>query len=515
MQHTTVARAFHQQTRRIAQVCRLAQIGRALRRRWTRPPCLPRLPADAASSLPPLAWLAAGSPADLPAFLSQSPLAMKYLNLLRAVDWRAFPQRTQSRTWPGPEPQSPLPYMIALLIRLDQRHQSMGELVDLLRQQPELAWLAGFAPFAAQAYSPRAAAATVPSAAQFSQMLRYLPNSWLQFLLDQTVSLLANSLPPDAAFGDVVSFDTKHILAWVKENNPKEHIAHDRFDKTRQPQGDRDCKLGCKRRSNQDRRETPTTPATPVMEGKPAEHLGSGLGEFYWGYASGVAVTKIPFWGEFVLAEHTATFDQPDVSYFLPLMQQVERRLGRKPRFGAADAAFDAFYIYDYFHQAGGFAAVPNRFGDADKLRRFTPSGVLLCPADLPMTLLGSFHNRTSRVVHERQRWACPLLHPHSTGQTCPIQHAHWHKGGCRTTIAASDGARIRHQLDRHSAEYLAIYNQRTACERIFSQAVALGIERPKLRNQRSIANLNTLLYVLLNLRAFQRLLDMQAHLAA
>ena len=28
---------------------------------------------------------------------------------------------------------------------------------------------------------------------------------------------------------------------------------------------------------------------------------------------------------------------------------------------------------------------------------------------------------------------------------------------------------------------------QRTACERIFSQAVALGIERPKLRNQRSI----------------------------
>jgi hypothetical protein len=33
-----------------------------------------------------------------------------------------------------------------------------------------------------------------------------------------------------------------------------------------------------------------------------------------------------------------------------------------------------------------------------------------------------------------------------------------------------------------------------------------LGIERPKLRNQDSIANINTLIYVLINLRALQRL---------
>ncbi len=43
--------------------------------------------------------------------------------------------------------------------------------------------------------------------------------------------------------------------------------------------------------------------------------------------------------------------------------------------------------------------------------------------------------------------------------------------------------------------------------ERIFSQAVALGIERPKLRNRQAITNLNTLTYVLINLRAMQRVL--------
>ena len=504
MQHITVARPFH---RRIVQVCRLAQIGRLLRRRWTRPRCLR---SGVASHLPPLAVLAAGSPSKLPSFISKSPLAVKYLRLLGAIDWGGFPQRAQSRTWPGPEPQSPLPYVIAFLIRIDQRHQSMGELVDLLRQQPELAWLAGFASAMDERhYSPSAAAAAVPTAANFSQMLRFLPHAWFQYLLDQTVHLLHDALPADVAFGDAVSFDTKHIIAWVKENNPKEHLP-DRFDKNRPPAGDRDCKLGCKRRSNKTAAQE--VPSTPAGEGKPAADLGSGLGEFYWGYASGIAVTKVPLWGEFVLAEHTATFDQPDISYFFPLLQQVEQRLGHKPRFGTGDAAFDAHDIYDYFHQAGGFAAIPNRFGDT-KPRRFTADGIPLCAAGLPMTLLCTYHDRTSRVQHQCQRWACPLLAASGqapTAPSCPIQHKRWSKGGCRIAIPVADGARIRHQLDRHSAEYQALYSQRTACERLFSQAVALGIEQPKLRNRSSIANLNTLIYVLLNLRALLRVLDMQ-----
>jgi hypothetical protein len=42
--------------------------------------------------------------------------------------------------------------------------------------------------------------------------------------------------------------------------------------------------------------------------------------------------------------------------------------------------------------------------------------------------------------------------------------------------------------------------------ERINSQAVALDIERPHLRNRHAIANQNTLIYVLINLRFLQRL---------
>ena len=60
----------------------------------------------------------------------------------------------------------------------------------------------------------------------------------------------------------------------------------------------------------------------------------------------------------------------------------------------------------------------------------------------------------------------------------------------------------MRVTLDRSSPLYHSIYTQRTCCERENSQAQALGIERPKVRNGHSVTNLNTLIYVVINVRA-------------
>jgi hypothetical protein len=263
--------------------------------------------------------------------------------------------------------------------------------------------------------------------------------------------------------------------------------------------------LGCKRRRNQ-RASSKEPPPTPADNPVPANTI--SVGEYYWGYASGVVATKVPDWGEFVLAELTQPFDQPDVSYFHPLMADVERRLGFRPRYGAFDAAFDAFYVYEHFHRDdqpldAGFAAVPlsKRGG---KRREFNAQGLPLCDAGLPMPLKLTYICRTTRVEHERGRYACPLLFPEPIAASCPIQHEHWPKG-CVTTLATSVGARIRHQLDRGGEVYKNVYRQRTATERINSQAKELGIERPRLRNGQAIANQNTLIYVLINLRALHR----------
>ena len=77
---------------------------------------------------------------------------------------------------------------------------------------------------------------------------------------------------------------------------------------------------------------------------------------------------------------------------------------------------------------------------------------------------------------------------------------------GCKLIMPTAKGARIRYQLDRESDQYLQIYRQRTAVERIFSRAVNLGIERPKLRNQAAITNANSLIYLLINLRTMRQL---------
>jgi hypothetical protein len=77
--------------------------------------------------------------------------------------------------------------------------------------------------------------------------------------------------------------------------------------------------------------------------------------------------------------------------------------------------------------------------------------------------------------------------------------------------MGVSAGARVRYLLNRHSQEYIQLYNQRSATERVNSLAVELDIEQPKLRTQPTIANANTLRYVLINLRAYHRLLELTA----
>ncbi len=445
-------------------------------------------------------------PPHLPRFLLANRFQPRYVRrcsvtqdickTLCLLDWEQLPH-SLSLHRQGERSVPLAAYIGAYLVKIEQEISTFGKLRLFLRNHPALLWALGFPlPTSSQPPTDQMIETCLPSQQHFSKKLSRIPNDILQTLLDSQVLWLKEKLEP--SFRIVVSIDTKHILAWVKENNPKAFIKEGRFDKSQQPVGDLDCKLGCKRRRNQQ---------TPTKEGQPVSQKVS-IGEYYWGYASGVVATKVPGIGEFVLAELTQTFDHGDSTYFLPLMAQVEQRLGFRPPFGTADAAFDAWYVYDYFHnpEHDGFAAVPLR-NMKQGHRLFDPAGLPLCEADLPMPLKRTFTNRTSLVQHQRGRYVCPLLHPEPATDSCPTDHAKWPDGGCKLVMPTAPGARIRYQLERGSDLFKAVYKQRTAVERIFSQAKALGIERPKLRNQSAIANQNTLTYLLINCRLMCRLL--------
>jgi hypothetical protein len=155
-------------------------------------------------------------------------------------------------------------------------------------------------------------------------------------------------------------------------------------------------------------------------------------------------------------------------------LHQTEQRLGFRPRFATFDAAFDAFYVYDYFHRGSdepnaldimsdmaaymstGFAAVPfsEKGGYTANGRQFSPEGLPICKAGLPMPLKFTFTDRTTCLVeqggrkwpfeaarpvrgagpsrgHERGKYVCPLRFPTQTAPTCPVNHKRWKQGGC------------------------------------------------------------------------------------
>lgn len=321
---------------------------------------------------------------------------------------------------------------------------------------------------------------TVPSEPWLREKLHTFDQSLLQGLLNATVTALKEEIP---GLGETVAFDVKHIYAWVKENNKRAYVK-DRYDKNHRPAGDPDCKLGVKRSTNQEQPDGSTKEEKEVL----------------WGYGSGVAAATVAEYGDVVIAEHTLPFNEADVTYYRPLYQKAVTALNHLPTYTTADAAYDAWYVYDDMAQHGGIAAIPlNQHGHPTFKR--DADGIPLCPKGLRMQPKFQFDHTNG---YKAQRYCCPLLHPERTGETC--DHEQFKKGkGCVKDINIEAGGIMRVTLDRTSPLYKAVYNQRTCCERINSQAKELGIERPKVRNIHSVRNLNTLTYLIINVRALSR----------
>jgi len=416
------------------------------------------------------------------ALIEHDPVVQEYRAFFSLLDWSVVEQWQERRSVYCDTHGHPITaYLKAFLIRIGQGMCYMTQLRSFLLAHPLLIIELGFQlhldPTTPYGFDPQK---TLPCRYWFSQKLRTLDPALLQGLLQATVRDLKEEI---AGLGEVVAFDVKHIYAWVKENNERVYVK-DRYDKSKTLAGDPDCTLGVKRSTNQEQPDGSTT------EKK----------EYLWGYGSGVAAATTPGYGDVVLAEYTQPFNENDVTYFRPLYHRAVLALNRFPTHLTADAAFDAWYIYEAAARHDGIAAVPKNQHGHPSFQR-DADGTPLCPKGLRMTPVFSFqHTRGYRAL----RFGCPLLLPAPTGESC--DHAQFAKGiGCKKDVNGERGGLMRVQLDRSGPLYKAIYTQRTSCERINSQAKELGIERPKLRNRRSVANLNSLIYITINVRALNR----------
>lgn len=187
-------------------------------------------------------------PERLPRFVIECPPAMRILDLIGSIPWGQFPERNLYRNW-GQVTIPHAAFSAACLVKLNEGLVSMADLRQYLVEHPAFIGLLGF-PLTPSArfscgFDP---SASLPTQRHLKQMLRDIPNTTMQFLLGESVRLLLSEFATlGLSAGECISLDTKHILAWVKENNPKAYVS-DRFNKEKQPAGDPDCKLGCKRR---------------------------------------------------------------------------------------------------------------------------------------------------------------------------------------------------------------------------------------------------------------------------
>ena len=409
------------------------------------------------------------------------PVVVFYRTFFDLIDWSPFTSCSSEAPKRGRPSHPEIAYIKALLVKIVEGKQHITDLRTFLIRHPLLVLELGFIPVP----EPKEIYGfdiqeTVPSDSWLRTKQRNLDHALLQEIFYGTVHALQKEIP---ALGETVAFDVKHIYAWVKENNPREHIK-DRFCKDHQPTGDPDCKVGVKSSTNQEQ---------PDGSKKVKK-------EYLWGYGSGVVSAITADYGDVVLAEYTQPFNEGDVTYYRSLYQETVNTLHQFPINITADAAFDAWYIYHSCALQGGIAAIPlNQHGHPTFPR--DTDGVPFCPKNMRMVPTKQFNHTNG---YRAQRYQCPLLFPHATEQTC--DHEQFVKGkGCVKDINIEKGGIMRVTLDRTHPIYKAIYSQRTSVERINSQAKALGIERPHVRRMRAVCNLNTLTYIIINVRALQR----------
>jgi hypothetical protein len=411
----------------------------------------------------------------------QDALVQRARALFALLDWSQLEQQQATRHCPGPHPHPESAYLKAFLLKLTHHLPYMTHLRTFLCDHPLLVLELGFRPVpdARQLYGFDVQR-TVPSDRWLREKLRRLDPRLLAALLEQTVHALQAEIP---GLGEVVAFDVKHIYAWVRENNPRVFM-RDRFCKERQPKGDPDCRVGVKKSTNQ---EQPDGSKKVVKE-------------YLWGYGSGVAAATDPVYGDVVLAEYTLPFNEGDVTYYRPLYQRTVGALNAFPTHVTADAAYDFWYVYETVAHGPGIAAIPFNTHGHEEVQH-DPDGTPRCAKGLRMHPTFQFQHTNG---FRAQRFRCPLLFPQRTGQTC--DHEQFTKAkGCVKDPNWEKGGLMRVLLDREGPLYHAVYTQRTCAERINSQAQALGIDRPKVRQGRSVAHLNTLIYIVINVRALAK----------
>ncbi len=388
---------------------------------------------------------------DISLFTSQ-PKAKFYDELFLNLDLSMIPSRSKSKGRRGFDNHS---LICAFIVMKCEGFSQITDLVDYLNNNLIIAHYCGF-----DISKP------LPSYTKFERFIKNINHDILSTLMQSQV-LKAYALELlDTSF---IGLDSTPVYANTSHNNPKSFKSN-KFKKTNHPTSDKDCKLGVHTASNQSNEKK---------------------FDYFWGYKNHVLVDCISGLPIFDL---TTTADVCDSTVALDILADVNSFLSVEECTFLADKGYDVKAIYNTVKEVyHGDCYIPiNKRGTKDPKK--LPCGNVICDAGLAMHRDGKFteKNRT------RQKFCCPLKR--SKNGECPCNHKNWNNGkknrGCTKYITIPDDYRL--SIDRGSIAFKSVYALRTECERYNSRFKSTGQERMWVRNQNSVANLNTIAHIAL-----------------
>jgi len=303
---------------------------------------------------------------------------------------------------------------------------------------------------------------------RLSSFLRDTPNDTLQLIRK---SLVRELIRWGQITGRLLSIDSCPILANVKENNLKTSVK-DRFDKTKLPKGDPECRLGVIIHFPQ-----------PF---KKEEH-------FFWGYRNHVITDTL---SELPVDEVTKPANVSESKMFIPLLSQTQAEFTLPIEGTLGDAIYDAEYILNFVVKelkAKPYIARNPRWESKSDIKTSNKGG-LICIAGFDMVYWGKFKDR-GKI---RKKFVCPITHRKKFSNQvpqCPWNHPKFVKGnGC--IAYRREDENIRDSIDYGSESFKKIYNLRTSSERIFSRLLTLCMQDPSVVGLNATANHCTIAHI-------------------
>lgn len=316
----------------------------------------------------------------------------------------------------------------------------------------------------------------IPSVERFSSFLHDTPNSSLQNI---RIDLVKQLISAGEITFKYLSSDSCPIEANVKENNLKT-IARDRFDKSKIPKGDPDCRLG-----------TIVTFPSPTQKKI----------QYFWGYRNHVindALSELP------IHEITKPANVGESRLLIPNLKEIISTYSLNPdnQINAfiGDAAYDSIQNFEYIVKelkAKPIIAENPRNKNPQDLK-LSRRGHPCCIAGFEMVSRGIFKDtKQDRIRH---KFICPIRGSKKFAKQhpiCPWWHPKFLAGkGCITYLRVDADDSIRKNIDRHSPEFKKLYNLRTSSERIFSRLLSIFMQYPSVKGLNATANLCTIAHI-------------------